>query len=316
MSTTTETRFLIEAAVQAPSSHNTQPWVFGIEPGAVSLYADRTRALPVNDPYDRELTISCGAALFNMEVAAKARGVDPIVSILPDPTDPDLLARVIVDRRTDRGDSLALVDTIPHRHSTRDAFSQGAMEENLVEALAGAAANHDVTLVLDLDRTALARLVAEGDRAQFADPRWRRELASWMHPRRRGEGLAVPEVFGLATRAVVSLVDLGASTASADHELITEAPIVAVLATVGDEPVHWIETGRALQHLLLVAATYGASAGYLNQPCQVGDLRLRLQALLPGHDFPQVVVRLGPAPAPKQPSPRRPVDDVMLDGTP
>ena len=40
----------------------------------VDLLADRTRALPVNDPEDRELTISCGCALFNLRVAAAAAG--------------------------------------------------------------------------------------------------------------------------------------------------------------------------------------------------------------------------------------------------
>ena len=63
-------RRLLEAAVQAPSSHNTQPWLFRVEDGAVHLLADRTRALPVNDPDDRELTISCGCALLNLRVAA------------------------------------------------------------------------------------------------------------------------------------------------------------------------------------------------------------------------------------------------------
>jgi hypothetical protein len=32
---------------------------------AIDVLADRTRALPVNDPEDRELTISCGCAVFN-----------------------------------------------------------------------------------------------------------------------------------------------------------------------------------------------------------------------------------------------------------
>src|SRR3712207_1323163 len=54
-------RAAVGYAIRAPSSHNTQPWRFRITDGAVELFADRTRALAVVDPHDRELTISCGA---------------------------------------------------------------------------------------------------------------------------------------------------------------------------------------------------------------------------------------------------------------
>ena len=44
---------LVAAAVHAPSLHNTQPWLVRCAGDTVELYADRTRALPVNDPFDR-----------------------------------------------------------------------------------------------------------------------------------------------------------------------------------------------------------------------------------------------------------------------
>jgi hypothetical protein len=56
---------LVGAAVLAPSSHDTQLGPFRTSDSAIDLSADRTRALPVNDPDDRELTISC-CALFNL----------------------------------------------------------------------------------------------------------------------------------------------------------------------------------------------------------------------------------------------------------
>ena len=74
---------LLRAAVLAPSSHNTQPRLLAVEPGVVQGGADRTRALPVNDPDDRELVMSCGAALFNLRVAATYAGASPTGSALP-----------------------------------------------------------------------------------------------------------------------------------------------------------------------------------------------------------------------------------------
>lgn len=54
---------LVRYAVRAPSSHNSQPWLFRVVGDTLELRADRGRRLPVVDPEDRELTISCGAAL-------------------------------------------------------------------------------------------------------------------------------------------------------------------------------------------------------------------------------------------------------------
>lgn len=87
-------RFLLNYAVLAPSGHNTQPWHFRVKNNAVELYADRTRGLPVADPEDRALVISCGAALFYLRTALGYFGQAGEVEAFPDPGDPDLLTRV------------------------------------------------------------------------------------------------------------------------------------------------------------------------------------------------------------------------------
>jgi nitroreductase len=67
-------RFLLRYAILAPSGHNTQPWLFMITGDGIELYADRSRALPVVDPDDRELIISCGAALATLQIAMRHFG--------------------------------------------------------------------------------------------------------------------------------------------------------------------------------------------------------------------------------------------------
>ena len=67
--------FVLNYAVLAPSNHNTQPWLFEIHGDAIHLFVDRSRALPMTDPEDREMLISCGAALLNLRVAMRHFGV-------------------------------------------------------------------------------------------------------------------------------------------------------------------------------------------------------------------------------------------------
>src|SRR3954447_10508959 len=87
-------RSAVAHAVLAPSNHNSQPWLFGIDGDVMRLWADRSRGLPVVDPFDRELVMSCGAALLNARLAVRALGFAATVDVFPDQSDPDLLAAV------------------------------------------------------------------------------------------------------------------------------------------------------------------------------------------------------------------------------
>ena len=306
---------LVGAAVKAPSSHNTQPWSFRKADGAVLLYADRTRALPVNDTQDRELTISCGAALLNLRVAAAAAGWAAKVSMLPEPEDPDLLARAdLADGHLASDDDRSLAAAIDLRYTHRKRFQDREVPGELVARLQAAAEAEGAWLKVvadDQTRDRIGDLVEEGDRVQFADPRWRRELAAWMHPRRRGDGLVVS--MAPVSRLVVRSFNVGARTGEKDEELAESSPVLAVLGTSSDSVGDWLLAGQALQRVLLVGAREGVQASHLNQPCQVAELRPRLREVVGVSGFPQVVLRMGYPDGHVTRAPRRPVEAVLED---
>ena len=87
---------LVAAATMAPSRHNSQPWRFRFDPASqtIGLYADPERMLRVSDPAGRGLHIACGAALFNLRLAAAVAGRHPVVRLTPDAGQPLLIAAV------------------------------------------------------------------------------------------------------------------------------------------------------------------------------------------------------------------------------
>src|SRR5689334_15140378 len=95
-------REAIEAAVWAPSVHNTQPWWFGTSriggEGRISLHADHERRLEIADPQGRELLISCGTALCTLRLALQERGYEPRVVLFPEPEKPGLVADIHLGR--------------------------------------------------------------------------------------------------------------------------------------------------------------------------------------------------------------------------
>lgn len=310
---------IIQMAARAPSSHNTQPWRFRVSPFAIDLIADRTRALPVNDPDDRELTISCGCALLNLRVAAAARGYRVQVQHLPDTQQPDGLARANLTPDADAASADAeLAEWIARRRTYRRRFSPRSVDPATLEPLLDAARREGVwlrPLLTDDARHRAAGLVAEGDAIQWANPSWRRELAAWMHPQRRGDGLTVPALAAPMAQFVVRTFDMGGGVGAKDRDLAEASPLLAVLGSDREGPGDWLKTGQALQRVLLVGCRHGLQASYLNQPIQVASLRPKLQDVV-GGGFPQILLRFGYPMEEIPAAARRPIDEVMERGDP
>ncbi|WP_439344305.1 Acg family FMN-binding oxidoreductase [Vacuolonema iberomarrocanum] len=306
---------ILQSAVLAPSSHNTQPWHFEVDDQTISLYADRTRALPANDPEDRELTISCGCALMNLRVAAAHGNWAANYELLPNSEDEDLLAVVqLYSTEPSNSSEAELFSAIAHRRTYRKRFAPREVSRSIIEELVQAAAKEQAWLqVIDSEETrqAVAALVAEGDAIQWSNPSWRRELAAWMHPRRRGDGLTVPGLVLPVAQAVVRTFDMGNGVGANDRQLADESPVLAVLGTDGDGVQDWLAAGQALERVLLRAHRNGLQASHLNQPIQLASLRIKLQHLLGRSGFPQLLLRFGFAEEEIPAAPRRRLEDVV-----
>ncbi|MFO0852385.1 MAG: nitroreductase family protein [Gemmataceae bacterium] len=314
-------RFFLNYAVLAPSSHNTQPWLFRVVGDTAELYADRNRALRVVDPDDRELVISCGAALHHLRTAVRYFGHDDETGIAPD-GHPDLLATVRLGRPHSRDESDdALFHAIPGRRTTRAAFRPDPVPDGVQAELLQAAAAFGVwafRVETPEDKHRVAELVAEGDHIQFRDEAFRRELAHWLRPNDTHSGDGLPGytqgmgyVASYVGPWVVRTFDLGDGTAARDGQLAEGSPLLLVLGTATDSREAWLATGQALSNLLLVAHRHGLGVSYLNQPVEVPALRPRLRRLTGDAGQPQLVLRLGYSAVTPPPTPRRPVEAVL-----
>ncbi len=309
----------LAAATLAPSSHNTQPWRFRVLRETVDLVADRTRALPSNDPHDRELTISCGAALFNFRVAAAARGWTALIEELPFSDDDDLLARITLCHGVNSGikDATALATAIGVRRTYRKRFLSDSIDQRTVDSLVLAAEGERclaVPVTSMTERERAAALIGEADELLWRDPVWRREISSWMHPQRKHEGFGVPGLSRQASELVVRTFDLGAGVAAHDQQILESAPLILIIGSPTDEATDWLRTGQALERVLLTACVGGLQASFLNQPVHFERLRSKLRELVPQALTPQIMLRLGRTVDELAPVVRRPVTELVNTG--
>ena len=218
-STTQQLEFMLNYAVLAPSGHNTQPWKFRFSGESVEVLADRARALAVIDPEDRELVMSCGAALFHLWVAARRFGYSAEYNLLPDPSNEDLMAVLhLGDKAEPTLRENKLFEAIFHRRTNRLPFKAQNIPLSDLESLRSAVEAHGATLdiITDSTKRKLAELIADGDRIQGSDKHFRRELAAWIHPSRSqskdgipGYSAGVRDLTSYAGPFIVRTFDLG-----------------------------------------------------------------------------------------------------------
>jgi hypothetical protein len=315
-------RFLLRYAVLAPSTHNSQPWMFHIDGDTVDLYLDLSRALRVTDPDDRQAIISCGAALCHLRIAMSHFGHQGEVSTFPEAGNLDLLARVRLGS-SDRGvtpDDL-LFQAILARRTNREAFTDDPVPEALQTTLLEMASLEGAWLHLVKDRDErnfVADLIARGDQAQWSDRRFRLELAAWVRSNRSTSEDGIPidaypsdSLLSMATPHVLRTFDVGTGKAATDRDIALYSPILAVLGTESDGAADWLAVGQALARVLLRARLENVYASFLNQPIEVASLRPKVRLAIGRAGHPQLILRMGYGPSVKA-TPRRGVESVLI----
>lgn len=314
--------YLLSYAILAPSPHNSQPWLFRINSSDVEIFADRRRALAVTDPQGRELRLACGAALFNLRIAAGYFGQNHTVELLPDARNAALLARLSLRLSGDSsGEDVLLFHAITGRRTNREAFRPEPVPEDVLDELAEAATREGAWLALvtqDEAKHAIAELVARADKAQWADSQFRRELAGWVRidSEHQADGIPTRELgvrdwMAFAGPALVRTFNRGNNQAARDAEIAEHSPVLAILCTDAEDARTWLQAGQAMQRVLLHAQANGVAASFLNQPLENEALRTELVGLI-GHECsPQVILRLGYGPD-VAPTPRRGVHELLI----
>ena len=303
--------FLLRFAIQAPSSHNSQPWRFSIDNERLEVLADRDRWLTVADPERRELYASIGCAIENFVVAAEYFGLRCRCRYVP--TDESRRPVAVIDvggEMEDTGDP-DLFGAITRRQTNREPYDGTSIPEEQQRRLHREIADEDLELRVFDERSHLdviEELTGRANRLQYSDGEFRRELAHWIGRGAFGTG-RLASVLG---KWAVTYLDIGALMARRDASVIRSAPVFAVITSEKNDASSQLRCGRAMERVWLRATEMGMSMQPMNQVLQVPEITSEfVERLEIGTRYPQLAFRIGCAEPPERRSPRRSVQEVL-----
>ena len=137
---------ILPAMIQAPSAHNTQPWLFRVRDNSIDVLFDESRHLGVSDPTKRQAYVSLGCTIMNGVVAAAAQGSIVNIEYAPDPATP---ARLTLSEGAPNEHLSSLAAAIETRRTDRSIFDTQPLTDDEREALKG---RYDGSVIFIEDR--------------------------------------------------------------------------------------------------------------------------------------------------------------------
>lgn len=335
---------LLRHAIQAPSSHNTQPWLVGLDQDhTIDVYIDPHRRLPLCDPFDRQTFVSQGTFLEALALASLEHGWRPEVRLAEDEQAAAAgqvpVAHVILHQGADVSRD-PLFRFISRRQTSKRIFDDRRCPDKVLQALVRAATARDTASVV-IDSPAacrrIAEICAEAMRIDVASPARNTETAAWFRfsdeearRSRDGFGLAANGTAGVAKWIAETFVLSRATAADPDGSFATgaitttrrqaqSAAAFGVITTAANTRFHQVLAGRAYLRMQLAATALGVQTHPLSQALQEypemeslhGQLRTELG--VPDGHVVQMLYRIGYAePAPR--TLRRDARDLVRRG--
>jgi len=272
-------RRVVAAGVLACNPHNTQAWRFTVAGDVIDVHSDPARRMPRNDASAREHFAGLGCAVENMVIAAGPAGFTPEVTLFPDGTASDYVARVEL-RPGGSGSDRMLAEAIPRRHTNRGPYTGEPVDPSGFADQASRIDGAGVHWITDrAARDRLGALYVEATEAITADADQSSEAFGWFRNDRGdidrhrdgltldGQGLSGLTLFAAKVLPAQSRTDGDAFWVKATRDVHTATAAAYGIITVGDvaDRTAQVTGGRLLARMHLAATSLGLGFHHMNQ---------------------------------------------------
>jgi hypothetical protein len=315
-----QAKFLLNYAVLAPSTFNTQPWLFSINKNLVAIYPDKSRRLNTSDLNNRLLYISLGCAVKNLESAANAFGFNVIKSFIK--KNSVVHIEITLHKANPARNSKTLLNSIRNRLTNRSEYLSKSVPVDTINNLVEIAKNNGLNLIVTHDRSSKKRimeLAEKGDHIVWDNPKFKEEHLKWIrhnltvdHDGMPAFTVGIPLLPSLFAKFVIRKSNFSKIQAKKNQHLLNSTPYFAFILSKNHGIETWIKIGETFEEISLVTTQEGIATAILAQIVEVGDLYKEAMRVLKTDLRPQLFFRMGFPSKASEHSPRRSVEEVLV----
>lgn len=310
-------RFLLNFAVLAPSSHNSQPWSFEVKEGFILLYPEIKRRLIESDKNNRQLYISLGCAIENIIVAANYYGYLSDVDYSFKKTTATKISFSKIEKNIDDKS----ISSILSRSMNRNKYDNTPLPDSFLEKIKLLNINDlNIHIVENKnDKNLLADITLNAAINAMDDKDFRRELSKYVKSNitksktgMPGFSLGIPTPISLIIPTLLKYINVNKLSRKQDEKLLKDhTPMFVVISTKDDDKESWINAGRIFERIAIIAESNKIKISVLAAPIQIGEYYKDFQKVLQTNYRPQVFFRIGYSEKKPKHSPRLEVSDVV-----
>ncbi len=313
-------KFILNYGVLAPSTHNSQPWLFKIENNTLKIYFDPKLKIPQADPLGRDLYISMGCLVENLIIAANYFGIYKSEKII---LSNDLVAQLDFQNNGSANTDLEyLVDTIPKRVNARGLFEQkplpGKIQAEMMSLKKDGRIRTDFITNKEKINN-LAVLTAEGLKLAYKKPSFRKEMSGWMNNSLSakktglpGYSLRMPFLLSFLIPTMVKFFDIGPFLAKLNYKSMASTPFICLLSSEESNPEIWLEVGRLAQRYMLQLNSEDIKTSIFVASIEMGDLYKKVQEIAEISLTPQFLFCAGYMNYKPKHSPRHSIEEKLI----
>jgi hypothetical protein len=302
---------IIYYASLAGSSHNSQPWKLIVDDAHhLRLFADTTRALEVVDPNYRELYISLGAFLENLELAAKAYGYQARISIPSELNTKKAVATISLESTlsVSKQQRDSIIKILEGRCTLRGKYATKSIKNDDRHYLLKDTRAAQIFTNSEEPFNYIGEQTLKSYKQQNLKDTVQQELALWVRfsnksVRKHRDGLTTAGmgITGLPGRVVQlfftpktvkgkTFVDKGIEKTA---EQVVHCGGWLVISSKQNTPADWIHVGRQYERIHLRCRQLGIGMHPMNQIIEEQNFKEAVETKLSGKEHVQFIARLG-----------------------
>lgn len=299
-------KYLINFAVLAPSSHNTQPWKFLIEGSDILILPDYRRSLKVSDNNNRQLFISLGCALKNLLIASDYYGYHANYSIEKSLDGINFFIRIRLDgiEKTFLPKKEHILPFILKRTTKRLKHTQDSFDHTFIKEINYAYEEKGIKIDLieeKKDILKIADLVIKSGIDAMKSRLFRKELSHYVKNNNTNSEIGMP-CFGMGISTIpsyfastaIKFFNMNKLSQISDKRLLKNFTKKMLIISSDEDSVYsWVNTGLVYQDISLNCLIRGISTSPMAGVIQIGNHYKEIQRILNIKFRPQFFCRLG-----------------------